>query len=226
MYHYRPLELRRKIRFIRRSQVAAPFKLVFYGSFRVRFLQHLHGFVVGDAWKWRLDLLQLCDVTSDYVQVRATPLEAALNQKTDESFSQVHEVVERGIGDLGFDHPELGQVATGLRFLGAKSRTEGIHLAQRHRGRFDVKLTRLCKERLLTQEVNRKQSSRTFGRCRGDDGRIGQRKATLIEKVSRCFDDLGSHAQNRCLTRTTHPKMPVLHEEVDAMFLRRDRVGV
>ena len=41
-------------------------------------------------------------------------LQASLHDEGDELLRQHHQVVERGIGDLGLDHPELGEVAARL----------------------------------------------------------------------------------------------------------------
>ena len=46
-------------------------------------------------------------------------------------------------GDLGLDHPELGEVAARLRLLRAEGRAEAVDLAQRERGGFDVELAGL-----------------------------------------------------------------------------------
>ncbi len=47
----------------------------------------------------------------------------------DEAFGEVHEAVELEEGDLGFDHPELGEVAAGLGFFGAEGGAEAVDLS-------------------------------------------------------------------------------------------------
>ena len=54
MHHDRLVELRGKIGFVGRAEIAAPFELVFQRAFGVAFLQHLDGVVVGDARERRL----------------------------------------------------------------------------------------------------------------------------------------------------------------------------
>ena len=81
MNHDRAIELRRDVGFIGRAEVAAPFELVFERAFGVAFLQHLHGFVVGDAREWRIDLFELGDVAADGLQVGAPLFEAALHDE-------------------------------------------------------------------------------------------------------------------------------------------------
>ena len=143
-----------------------------------------------------------------------------LHDRRDEIFRQHHQVVESSVGDLGLHHPELREVPPRLRLLRAKRRPEAVHLAQRHRGRFDVELARLRQVCLLLEVVHRKQRRRAFARRRRQNRRIGQRKATLIEEVARRLDDLRTSAQYGGLPRRAHPQVPVLHQEVDAVFFR------
>ena len=79
MDHDRPVELRRKVRFVGRSQIAAPFELTLQSALGMSFLQHLRGFVVGYSRKWDIDFFELGDVSSDGLQVGATPFETALH---------------------------------------------------------------------------------------------------------------------------------------------------
>ena len=57
-----------------------------------------------------------------------------------------------GVGDLGLDHPELGQVAARLRLLGAERRAEAVHAAERHRVGFVVELAALRQVRRLSSK--------------------------------------------------------------------------
>ena len=70
MDHDRAIKLRREIGLVGRAQITAPLKLVFDQSFGMRFLQHLHGFIVGNAREWRIDLLQLGDIAADDLRAR------------------------------------------------------------------------------------------------------------------------------------------------------------
>ena len=47
-----------------------------------------------------------------------------------ERLGQGHVVVQVEEGHLGLDHPELGEVARGVRVLGAERGAEGVDLAQ------------------------------------------------------------------------------------------------
>ena len=68
--------------------------------------------------------------------------EHALDDVDEEVLGEVHVVVEVDEGDLGLDHPELGQVAARLRLLGAEGRPEAVDLAERHRAGLHVELAR------------------------------------------------------------------------------------
>ena len=160
------------------------------------------------------------------LQIAAPLLQAALHQKADEVFRQVHEVVEFGVGHLGLDHPELGEVAARLGFFRAERWPEGIHLAQRHGRRLDVELAGLGEICLLVKVIDRKQRARALAGGRSKDGRIGQDEAALVKEVPRRLDDLRPHPQDRRLPLRAHPQVTVLHQEFDAVLFRRNRVGI
>ena len=169
MHHHRLVELRRKISFVGRAEIAAPLELRFQRALGVAFLQILHRIVVADARKWRLNLFQLRNVAANRLQIGAPPLQAALHDETDQPLGQIHQVVEFGVGDFRLDHPELGEVAARLRFLRAKCWTERIHLAQRHRRRFDVKLAGLREVCLLVEIIHREKRARAFASRRSQE---------------------------------------------------------
>ena len=130
------------------------------------------------------------------------------------------------VGDFGLDHPELGQMAAGFRFLRAKGWPEGVHLAQRHRRGFDIKLAGLRQKRLLVEIIDRKQRGGAFAGGGREDRRIGQGEAAVVKEVARRLDDLRAHAQDRCLARRAHPQMAVLHQEVSAVLFRSDGIRI
>src|SRR5580693_994709 len=98
-------------------------------------------------------------------------------------------------------------MTAGLAFLGAERRPERIHLAQRHRSSFDVKLSGLREVGLLVEIIDRKQRSRAFTRGGRENWRIGQREAALVEEIARSFYDLSTHTKNGGLARGSHPQM-------------------
>src|ERR1700722_15639062 len=65
-------------------------------------------------------------------------------------------VRELGERDLRLDHPELGEVAAGVRVLGAEGRPEGVDLGQRQAVGLDIELPRHRQESLSAKEILRK----------------------------------------------------------------------
>ena len=61
---------------------------------------------------------------------------------------------------LRFHHPELREVAAGIRILGAESRAKGVDLAQRQTVPLDVELPRHGQERLAAEEILREKLGR------------------------------------------------------------------
>ena len=117
-------------------------------------------------------------------------------------------------------------MAARLRFLRAKRWPERIHLAQRHRRGFDIKLAGLREVSLLVEIIDRKKRARAFASRRSKNRRIGQRESALVKKIAHRFDDLRPHPQNRRLPLRPHPQMPVLHQEFDAVLFRRDGIRI
>src|SRR5204863_3693681 len=56
--------------------------------------------------------------------------------------------------------------------------------------------------------------------------RISERKAAFVEEITGSFDDFSAHAQNRCLARSAHPEMAMLHQEIDAMLFEGNRIRI
>ncbi len=189
-------------------------------------LQALDRLVVGDARERRCDLFELGDVPPDDLQVGAAFFEATLYQEGDQALGKLHDVVERAVSNFRLDHPELGEVAACFRFLCAERRTEGVDLAERHGRGFDVELAGLREVGLLVEVVDREERGRALARGGRKDRRIGQGEAAIVEEIARGFDDFGAQTEDRGLARRADPEMAVLHEEVDAVLLGRDGVGI
>ena len=145
----------------------------------------------------------------------------------DQAFGQLHHVVEVGVGHLRLDHPEFGEVAAGLRLLGAEGRAEAVDPAERHGVGFVVELTALREVGGRVVEVlRRKQRRRPLARRRREDRRVGEDEAALVEEVAHGVDDLVADAQDRLLPLAADPEVPAVEQVVDAVLLRRDRVVV
>ena len=80
-------------------------------------------------------------------------LEDARDDVREEGLGERHEAVEVEIGDLGLDHPELGEVAAGLGFFGAEGGAEAVDFAESQGGGFDVELAGLREVGLVVAEV-------------------------------------------------------------------------
>jgi hypothetical protein len=72
-----------------------------------------------------------------------------------QTFRQCRIVREVGKGDLRLDHPELGEVAAGVRVLGAEGRPEGVDLGECQAVGFDIELPRHRQKRLAAKEILR-----------------------------------------------------------------------
>src|SRR5439155_20068215 len=154
------------------------------------------------------------------------PLQTALHDEADQSLRQFHEIVKLSVSNLGFDHPELGQMPSRLRLFRAKRRTERVHLAQRHRRGLDVELARLCQIGLVIKIVDWKKCSGALTSRRSNNRGIGQGESAVVEEIARRLDDLRPHPQNRRLPLRPQTQMPALDQKVAAMLFRRARISI
>ena len=138
----------------------------------------------------------------------------------------MQEVFEVGEGHLGLDHPELGEVAAGLRFFGAEGGAEAVDLAEREGGGFDVELAGLGEVGLVVVEVvHLEELGGAFAGVGREDGRIGADEAVVVEVLGGGAHDGGADAEDGGLARGAEPEVAVLHEEVDAVLFERDGEG-
>ena len=180
--------------------------------------------VVRDARERALDARELRGVALERLELARAPIEHARDDLDDEPFGELDDIVERRVGDFGFDHPELGEVPARLRLLGAERRPEAVHAAERHRVGLVVELAALREVRRRVVEVlHGKERRRAFARRRREDRRVGEDEAAAVEVVAHRVDHLVAHAQDRLLARRADPQVAPIHQEVDAVFLRRDR---
>src|SRR3984893_2967373 len=211
MDHDGPVIERREIGFVRRAQVSTPLEFVFEFALSMAFLQFADGFVVGDARKGRINFLELPEVAADGSEVGPTLIETSLNQKSQQTFGEFHQIVECAVGDFRFDHPEFGEMAAGLRFFRAESWTERVELAERHGGGFDVELAGLREVSLLFEVVHGKERGGPFAGGGREYGRIGEGESVGVEEITGGANDFGAHTKDGSLPLRTQPKMAVLH---------------
>src|SRR5579884_4094073 len=114
-------------------------------------------------------------------------------------------------------------MSASLRFLCSKGRAKRVHLAQSHRGGFDIELAGLRKIRLLVEIIDRKQSRRPLARRWSKNWRVGQHEAAIVKEIPGSFDNFCTGAQNCSLTWRSNPEMALVHQEIDAMFFERNR---
>ena len=116
---------------------------------------------VGDALERRVDerLDALHAVFVDAIGKELHVIAALVQQRGQDVFEKrLREVGVRGEireRDLGFDHPELGEVAAGVAVLRAERRPECVDLRERETVGLDVELTADGQERFLPEEVFR-----------------------------------------------------------------------
>ena len=189
--------------------------------------QHLRSLVVGHARKGRLHALELGCVALEQLQLCRALVEHARHHARDQPLRQADHVVQIGVGHLGLDHPELGEVAARLALLRAEGRTEAIDLAEGHRVGLVVELSALREIRRDVIEVlHREERGRALARGRREDGRVGQDEAVVVEEVAHRVHHFVAHLQNGGLPLGANPQVTPVEQEVDAVLLRRNRVVV
>ena len=154
MHHDGLVELRRQVCLVRRLQVATPLELGLQRALGVALLQVLHRIVIADARERPFDLFQLREIAPNRLQIDPAFFEAAFHDERDEALGQFHHIVEFGVSNFGFDHPEFGEMAARLRFLRAKRWAKRIHLAQRHCGCFHIQLARLREKSFFVEIID------------------------------------------------------------------------
>ena len=117
-------------------------------------------------------------------------------------------------------------MAAGLGFFRAEGGAEAVDLAQRQRRGLDVKLAGLGEERGVAEVVDREEGRGAFAGRRREDGRIGADEAVGVEVLGGGAHDFGADAEDGGLARGADPEVAMLHEEVDAVLLEGDGVGV
>ncbi len=142
-------------------------------------------------------------------------------------FSKLLHVFKRRVGHFRLDHPELGEMAAGLGFLGAEGRAESVDLAERHGGGFVIKLAGLRQVGLGVLEiVHFEQRGGAFAGRRRENGCIDEGEAVRIEILAYCADHLVAHADDGVLPLAAQPEVAMIHQKLDAVILRGDGVGI
>ena len=73
----------------------------------------------------------LLDMLVQQLQIGMVVFEHVADAELEVLLAAVHDVEQVREGQLGLDHPELGQVAGSVRLLGAEGRAEGVYVGKR-----------------------------------------------------------------------------------------------
>ena len=138
-------------------------------------------------------------------------------------FLKFNAAVMIGKCHLGIHHPEFGQMPPRLRFLSAKGRPERVDLPHRHRHGLTVQLTALCQVGRPSEVVDLEQCGRALHRVARQDGRIHLDESALLEELVHREYDAIPDPHDRPLPSRPEPQMAVIHQELDAVILGRDR---
>jgi hypothetical protein len=126
----------------------------------------------------RLHGFELRDIAFENLELFAALFEHAADDVNDHLFGHALDLFEIGEGHLRLHHPEFGEVAARLGFLGAEGGAEAVDLAERHGVGFVVELAGLRQIRLLVVEVvHFEQRGGAFAGGGREDRRIDQREA-------------------------------------------------
>ena len=180
--------------FVGTAEIAAPL------DFRTVGLENFYGVVIGDAGERTCDGFEFGDVALQDFEFFAALFENAADYIEDEAFGELFDVVEIGPGHFGLYHPELCKVAAGLGFFGAEGGAKTVSFAEGHGGCFVVELTGLGEVSLVVIEVvHFEQGGGAFAGSGGEDRRIDEGEAVVVEIIANSLDDFVAHADDGVL---------------------------
>ncbi len=179
---------------------------------------------IGQAREGLRDRLERLGIALERLELEPPLGQDPLHDEQDEVLAEADDVLEGGEGHLGLDHPELDEVAAGLRLLGPEGRAEAVDLAEGHGRGLVVELAALAEVGLLVEVLGLEQGRRPLAGARRQDGRVHEPEAAAVEEVADGLDDLGPDTQDGVLLRGPEPEVAVLHQERGAVLLERDRV--
>jgi hypothetical protein len=204
-------------------------------------LENLDRLVVAHAHELRVDdALELrdhafLDALLEKSHVVGPLAEQGFDDVFQKGFCEIGIRAEVGEGDLGLDHPELGEVAAGVRVLRAEGRPEGVDPREREAVCLDVELPRDGEEGLAAEEVlavvdaprlgarqvgeiergDAEQRAGALGVGRGDDRRVDPEEALLVEEAVDRLGDRVAHARHRADHVGARPQVRHLAQELE-----------
>ena len=215
---YRRAVVRDEQRFVLGSEVFAPRRRAAFP------LQRRYRVGVGDAREGTNDGFEIFDVALKHLEFRTPTFEHALRDVYQHVFLQLDAVVQVVKRHLGLDHPELGQMTPRLRFLGAKRGTERVNATECSGERFAIQLTGLREIGAAFVEILGAEQSGALTDRGGQDWRIAMNEVARVKEIVDRLLDLMPHTHQRHLARRAQPEVPVIHQEIDAVLLRLDRI--
>ena len=151
-------------------------------------------------------------------------VEHAVEHVSDHVLGQGHGTLQIAIRHLRLDHPELGQVPTGLGLFSAERRPKTIDLAQGHSSRFHVELATLSQISRVVEIRGLKQGRSPLTGRRRKNRRIHEDKATRFHEVAAGFANFAADLENGPRTRRPQPQVAVVEEKGHPVFLGCDGV--
>ena len=183
-----------------------------------------HRVVVGQAREAGLHPLQGGGVALQHLELLRAVAQHVVHDVDDEVLDEVHVVVQVVEGHLRLDHPELGEVATGLGLLRAEGGTEGVDQPVRHGQGLAVELAGLAEVGGLAVEVGLEQRGGAFHGVGREQRRVELHETALLEEGVDGVHQAVAHAHHGPLPGLAQPQVAVVHEELHPVRLAGDGV--
>src|SRR6266704_2996230 len=121
----RPIDIRRQNLLLLIAQIITPLDP------RLLLTDHLESIVVGDSWKWRLDLLQVLSLSAEQSQLSTRLLKQLSNDIAQHLLLNFHDSVQINVRCLCFKMPIFCEVPAGPGLFRPKRGGDGVDLADR-----------------------------------------------------------------------------------------------
>src|SRR5262249_52280450 len=142
--------------------------------------EDLCGLVVAEPRERRHDLLQERRVALEDLELFLAAVESAADDVREELLRELEQARELEERDLRLDHPELGEVAARLRFLGTERRPEAVDPSEGHARRLEVELSRLREIGLLVEVRGLEQRGGPLAGVRREDRRVDEDEVAIV----------------------------------------------
>ena len=170
------------------------------------------------------DFLERRDVAFERGQFFFAVCEHVFHCVDDQVFLKLHVHLVVVKGHFRLEHPELGEVAAGLRLFGAESGAEAVNFAEGHGRGFGIELPGLGQIGFLVEVIELEQSVGAFADGAGEDGAVHEHEAAVVKELAPAPDDLVADLHQRVLAAGAQPEMASIEQEIDAVVLLADRI--